>query len=149
MQRGRVSTISSNGRDTGGASGRPPTGQGGQGHGGRDGGQGFERADVPILCDTWYETPYTHYAAALVDPPEGADALEEWELYWELAHRLGSEIRLEKTLLPLDRKPSKDELIGSTIVTVVVSVIVSIFIGIVDRFLTLLIRAIFGGGLGG
>jgi anaerobic selenocysteine-containing dehydrogenase len=75
----------------------------------------FERADVPILCDTWYETPYTHYAPALVDPPDGSDTLEEWELYWELAHRMGSEIRLKKTLLPLDRKPSKDEVIEAMI----------------------------------
>jgi len=41
--------------------------------------------------------------------------------------------------------PSKDELIGSTIVTIVVSCIVAIFIGIVDRILTLGISQIFGG----
>jgi len=45
--------------------------------------------------------------------------------------------------------PTKDELVGSTIVTVVVSLIVAIFIGIVDRILSPFIRAIFGGGLGG
>ena len=45
--------------------------------------------------------------------------------------------------------PSKDELVGSTIVTIVVSLVVAIFIGIVDRILTLVVRAIFGGGLGG
>ncbi|MFQ5453872.1 MAG: preprotein translocase subunit SecE [Candidatus Zixiibacteriota bacterium] len=45
--------------------------------------------------------------------------------------------------------PTKDELIGSTIVTVVVSLIVAIFIGIVDRVLTLVIQAIFGSGVGG
>ncbi len=42
--------------------------------------------------------------------------------------------------------PTKDELIGSTIVTVVVSVIISVFIGAVDRILVLLMQAIFGGG---
>lgn len=45
--------------------------------------------------------------------------------------------------------PSKDELIGSTIVTIVVSVIVSIFIGFVDRILTFLVQGVFGGGFGG
>lgn len=45
--------------------------------------------------------------------------------------------------------PTKDELIGSTIVTIVVSSIVAIFIGIVDRILTFFIQMIFGGGLGG
>ena len=42
--------------------------------------------------------------------------------------------------------PTKDELIGSTIVTIVVSLIVAIFIGIVDRILTIVVRFIFGGG---
>lgn len=44
--------------------------------------------------------------------------------------------------------PTKDELIGSTIVTVVVSVIVAIFIGIIDRILLLVIHQIFGTGQG-
>ncbi len=45
--------------------------------------------------------------------------------------------------------PSKEELIGSTIVTIVVSTIIAIFIGIVDRILTLIVQSIFGTGLGG
>lgn len=45
--------------------------------------------------------------------------------------------------------PSKDELIGSTVVTVVVSIIISIFVGVVDRVLIVLMKAIFGGGAGG
>lgn len=40
--------------------------------------------------------------------------------------------------------PSKRELIGSTIVTIVVTLIVSIFIGIVDRILSMATRTIFG-----
>ncbi|MCD6249003.1 MAG: preprotein translocase subunit SecE [candidate division Zixibacteria bacterium] len=44
--------------------------------------------------------------------------------------------------------PTKDELIGSTIVTVVVSVILAIFIGIIDRILLLVIHQIFGTGQG-
>jgi len=42
--------------------------------------------------------------------------------------------------------PTKDELIGSTIVTVVVSLVVAIFIGIVDWLLMQGIHAIFGRG---
>lgn len=45
--------------------------------------------------------------------------------------------------------PTKEELIGSTIVTVVVSLIVAIFIGIVDQILTLVVTTIFGAGIGG
>lgn len=42
--------------------------------------------------------------------------------------------------------PTKDELIGSTIVVIVVSLILAVFIGVVDRVLASLVRAIFGGG---
>ena len=45
--------------------------------------------------------------------------------------------------------PTKEELIGSTIVTVVVSIVVAVFIGIVDRVLTIIIQLIFGAGIGG
>ncbi len=39
--------------------------------------------------------------------------------------------------------PTRNEVIGSTIVTVVVSVIVSLFIGVVDFILNEAVRAIF------
>jgi preprotein translocase subunit SecE len=45
--------------------------------------------------------------------------------------------------------PTKDELIGSTIVTIVVSCIVALFIGIVDRILTFAVTMVFGRGSGG
>ena len=41
--------------------------------------------------------------------------------------------------------PNKNELIGSTIVTIVVSLVVAIFIGIVDRILTFGITSLFQG----
>jgi len=71
----------------------------------------LERADLPLLCDTWYEAAYTQYAAAVVDPPDGADVLEEWELYWELAQRMGTEIGLPGGALAMDRRPSKDDVL--------------------------------------
>jgi anaerobic selenocysteine-containing dehydrogenase len=75
----------------------------------------LERADVPILSDTWYEQPYTHFARALVDPPEGADLLEEWELYWELSHRLGIPLELGGRALPLDVRPDKEAVIATMV----------------------------------
>ena len=45
--------------------------------------------------------------------------------------------------------PTKDELIGSTIVVIVVSLVIAIFIGIVDRILGYGVQALFGSGLGG
>jgi anaerobic selenocysteine-containing dehydrogenase len=72
----------------------------------------LERADVPILCDTWYERAYTHYTPAILDAPPGSELIEEWELYWELAARLGTRIRLAGGELPLERRPSKDEVLA-------------------------------------
>ena len=45
--------------------------------------------------------------------------------------------------------PTKDEIIGSTIVTVVVCLIVSLFIFGVDQALTAVIRLVFGAGTAG
>ena len=55
---------------------------------------------------------------------------------------------LKETAAELRRMtwPTKDELIGSTIVTVVVSLIVAIFIGIVDWILVRAMTFLFSGG---
>ena len=51
------------------------------------------------------------------------------------------EVRTELTKVTW---PTRQELIGSTIVTVVVTLIISVFIGIVDRILALATKYIFG-----
>ena len=57
---------------------------------------------------------------------------------------------LKETLAELRKMtwPTRDELVGSTIVTIVVSLIVAVFIGIVDRILVWAVSIIFGGGAG-
>ncbi len=58
---------------------------------------------------------------------------------------------LKETLAELKKMtwPTKDEMVGSTVIVIVVSLIVAMFIGVVDRILTFLVRTIFGGGIGG
>ncbi|HVP07017.1 MAG TPA: preprotein translocase subunit SecE [Candidatus Acidoferrum sp.] len=58
---------------------------------------------------------------------------------------------LKETLGELKKMtwPTKDEMVGSTVIVIVVSLIVALFIGAVDRILTFLVRTIFGGGIGG
>jgi preprotein translocase subunit SecE len=51
------------------------------------------------------------------------------------------EVRAELTKVTW---PTRNELIGSTVVTIVVTVIVSLFIGLVDRLLVLATKTIFG-----
>ncbi len=70
-----------------------------------------------------YPEPYAQYSPAIVDPPEGADVIEEWEFFYGLAQRMKLPIALaasyewgpdmaepEITHFDLDRKPTNDEL---------------------------------------
>ena len=50
----------------------------------------LERDDIATAPEIFYEEPYARYAEALL-PPQG-DVLDEWEFYWEIARRLGTQI---------------------------------------------------------
>ncbi len=52
----------------------------------------LERADVPPFMDRWFREPYACYTPAVVEP-EG-DLFNDWEVYWEIAERLGVEMTL-------------------------------------------------------
>jgi len=69
----------------------------------------LERADVPHLMDRWFRAPYTTWTPAVVEP-EG-ELFAEWELFWELARRMGTPIRLPGGELPADPRPNDDEVI--------------------------------------
>jgi preprotein translocase subunit SecE len=58
---------------------------------------------------------------------------------------------LKETMAELRKMtwPTKDEIIGSTVVTVVVCLIVSLFIFGVDQGLTAVIKLVFGAGTAG
>jgi anaerobic selenocysteine-containing dehydrogenase len=65
----------------------------------------LEREDMPVLTDNWYDVPYGHYTEAVCQP--NGDLREEWEFYWELAHRLNSDLPLPGGSLPTQEKPGK------------------------------------------
>jgi len=69
----------------------------------------LEREDVTLLADSWYEEPYAHYTEAMVEPD--FDVIEEWEFFWGLAKRMGTEIHLPGGPLDLNNKPSKFEVL--------------------------------------
>ena len=69
----------------------------------------LERADVPTTIDPWFEQPYTQYTKAVVEPPE--EVVSEWEFFWELSRRMGVPIELPGGAVPLDRKPTSDEVL--------------------------------------
>lgn len=69
----------------------------------------LERADVPHLMDRWFNAPYSNYTPALL--PRPGDVLNEWEVFWELARRLGTALPFPGGDAPVDRRPTDDEII--------------------------------------
>ncbi len=69
----------------------------------------LERADVPHLMDRWFSAPYTNYTEAVLE--RDGDVLNEWEVYWEFARRLGSTLPLPGGPVPMDERPTDDEMI--------------------------------------
>jgi anaerobic selenocysteine-containing dehydrogenase len=69
----------------------------------------FERADVSKLMDATYPFPFGHYTAPIVPGPD--ETLEEWEVFWELASRMGLPLRVGS--LSADAKPTTDELLDA------------------------------------
>ena len=69
----------------------------------------LERADVPHLMDRWFRAPYTNYTPITIKATD--DVHNEWEVFWELARRMQTSIPLPGGEIPLDRKPTDDEVL--------------------------------------
>lgn len=69
----------------------------------------LERADVPHLMDRWFRAPYTNYTEPVVE--RDGDVLNEWEVFWELASRLGSELPYPGGSPDMTVRPTTDEII--------------------------------------
>jgi anaerobic selenocysteine-containing dehydrogenase len=69
----------------------------------------LERADVPHLMDRWFRAPYTNYTEPVVE--RDGDVLNEWEVFWELASRLGSQLPLPGGSPDMTVRPTTDEII--------------------------------------
>lgn len=76
----------------------------------------YERADLP----SWlYESlvspePYTRYAPAVAQPPEGAEVRDDHYYFWALAQRLGRVLRLFGEALDMETPPSTDAILALT-----------------------------------
>ncbi|MFT4596217.1 MAG: anaerobic selenocysteine-containing dehydrogenase [Paracrocinitomix sp.] len=69
----------------------------------------LERSDVPPFMDRWFREPYACYTEAVLEP-EG-DLLNDWEVYWEIAERMGIEITLPGGTLPTGERPTDDQVL--------------------------------------
>ena len=68
--------------------------------------QCLEREDITNLSGWWHEEPYARYTEAMVSPP--GDCIDEFEMFWHLAHHLGVTMELAGGPLPMDECPSKE-----------------------------------------
>ena len=59
---------------------------------------------------TGYPEPYAQYQPALIPPPAGSDLLEEWEVFFGLAQRLGLDLVLNGQPLDMNARYKTDEL---------------------------------------
>jgi anaerobic selenocysteine-containing dehydrogenase len=72
---------------------------------------------------TGFQVPYAQYCDTLQDPPEGADVMEDWEVFYGLARRLGVALHMTTkshadpaaarengTTLDMHNKPSGEEI---------------------------------------
>ena len=59
--------------------------------------------------DRWFAAPYTNYTDAVVEAE--SELIAEWEFFWEIACRMNTPIALSGGELPLDHKPTDDEVI--------------------------------------
>ncbi|MCP5180560.1 MAG: molybdopterin-dependent oxidoreductase [Pseudomonadales bacterium] len=59
---------------------------------------------------TGYPEPYAMYQPALVPPPAGSDLLEEWQVFYRLAQRMGLPLTLNGQALDMTNEPTTDEL---------------------------------------
>jgi anaerobic selenocysteine-containing dehydrogenase len=69
----------------------------------------LERSDVPPFMDRWFREPYACYTPAVLEP-EG-DLLNDWEVFWEIAERMGVTIELAGGPIPSGERPTDDDVL--------------------------------------
>src|SRR6185437_6851475 len=77
----------------------------------------LEKPDYTRHLEWYFPVPFAQYTPALVEPD--GDVIDEWELFWGLAHRMRVPLELgraplgppvEGRAVDIDRKPTTDEL---------------------------------------
>lgn len=55
--------------------------------------------------------PYARYTPAIVKPPEGAEVVDDWTIFWELARRLDLNLAVDGVPLDMKHKPRTDDVL--------------------------------------
>lgn len=77
----------------------------------------LERPDLPIYLfePNIFPRPYTRYTPPVAAPPSGAEVVDEWRVFWEIARRAGRPVSFMGTPLPTESVPEEDDLIALTL----------------------------------
>jgi anaerobic selenocysteine-containing dehydrogenase len=71
----------------------------------------YERPDLPLAYLYPFADAFAQYTPAIAATPEGASLVEDWEVFWGIARRLGVTLRYDGVELESGRKPDPDELL--------------------------------------
>ncbi|CAN5340784.1 molybdopterin-dependent oxidoreductase [soil metagenome] len=73
----------------------------------------YERDDLPLtLGRPLYSDAWTQFAPAAIAPPAGSDVIDDWQVFFALARRLGLKMQYGGQPLSLDRLPTSEELLA-------------------------------------
>jgi anaerobic selenocysteine-containing dehydrogenase len=74
---------------------------------------GYERDDLTMFYyESLYAEPYARYTPAISTPPDGAELIDDWEIYWGLAKRLGLNLVYDGVPLDMAVTPTTDSLLA-------------------------------------
>ncbi|MEZ5709802.1 MAG: molybdopterin-dependent oxidoreductase [Blastomonas sp.] len=74
----------------------------------------YERFDLPLtfMGMTIHVKPWGQFATPVIAPPEGSELVDDWQVYWGLARRLGKTIELNGTMLDMEEPPTTEGLLA-------------------------------------
>ena len=74
----------------------------------------YERPEIPWVfgIDTRLPLPFAQYAPAAVAPPRDSELVDDWEVYWGLARRLGLTITFAGVPMDMESEPTTDDLLA-------------------------------------
>lgn len=72
----------------------------------------YERPDVPLGFPMPFTCAFAQYTPAVVEPPADSELIDDWEVFYELAKRLGLTLTVDGVALDMAVRPSRDEMIA-------------------------------------
>ena len=73
----------------------------------------YERPDLPLslMNLSFNYLPWAQYSGPVATAPDGSELMDDWELFWGVAVRLGLQLEIAGSPLDMGRKPTTDELL--------------------------------------